>query len=46
MQKKIIFGLSLLSLAIFILSRFIPSVKEFVRDRDMLKASAIMAQAI
>jgi poly-gamma-glutamate system protein len=46
MQRKIIFGLSLVSLAIFILSRFIPPLAESVRDRDMLKASMIMAQAI
>ena len=46
MQKKIIFGLSLLSLAIFILSRFIPPLAESVKDRDMLKGSMIMAQAI
>jgi poly-gamma-glutamate system protein len=46
MQRKIVFGLSLLSLAVFIVSRFIPSVTESVRDRDMLKASTIMAQAI
>jgi poly-gamma-glutamate system protein len=46
MQRKIIVGLSLVSLAIFILSRFIPHLAESVKDRDMLKASMIMAQAI
>ena len=46
MQRKIIFGLALLSLAVFILSRFIPTTAESVKDEDMLKASTIMAQAI
>ena len=46
MQRKIIFGLSLLSLAVFSLSKFIPSTAESVKDKDMLKASTIMARAI
>jgi poly-gamma-glutamate system protein len=46
MKRKIIFGLSLVSLAIFVLSRLLPTLAESVKDRDMLKASMIMAQAI
>ncbi len=46
MHRKIVYGLSFLSLTFFILSRFIPSLAESVKDPDMLKASEIMAQAI
>jgi poly-gamma-glutamate system protein len=46
MKRKIIFGLSLVSLAIFVLSRLLPTPTESVKDKDMLKASMIMAQAI
>ena len=45
-RRNIIFGLSLISLGIFILSRFVSPVKDSVKDKDMFKASETMARAI
>jgi poly-gamma-glutamate system protein len=45
-RRNIIFGLSLLSLGVFILSRFVSPVKDSIKDKDMLKASETMSRAI
>jgi len=45
LRKNLVFGLSILSLGVFILSRFVPPVTNSVKDKDMLKASRIMSQA-